>query len=280
MRTKILIVMRLPLLAMAFAFVFVSCDELEDALNLGLTDEEIVEGLKQALDTGLDSAVTSGSAVDGYLKNEAIKVLLPEEVTKLQAEIETGEVLGVISYQDLLDLYVATNPDIDSDPFEELVVAMNRGAEKAATKATPIFVNAITNMSFTDALDILQGDQTAATDYFKTNTSAALISAFQPDVKTALGETAATDIYTGVVNFLDHEEVIGIAPFAITVKVNDYIGKDLNLPQTLDEYATTKAVDGLFYLVGEEEKKIRKDPFRYASDIIQKVFGSDEAQGN
>lgn len=280
MRTKILIVMRLPLLAMAFAFVFVSCDELEDALNLGLTDEEIVEGLKQALDTGLDSAVTSGSTVDGYLKNEAIKVLLPEEVSDLQSEIETGSVnllIGQVSYQTILDAYVATNPDIDSDPFEELIVAMNRGAEKAATKASPIFVDAITNMSFTDALDILQGDETAATDYFKTNTSAALISAFQPDIKTALGETAASDIYSGIVGFLNWSYEPNEL---ISVKVSSLLGVGSDLPETLDEYATTKAVDGLFYLVGEEEKKIRKDPFGYASDIIQKVFGSDEAQGN
>ncbi|WP_422358972.1 DUF4197 domain-containing protein [Reichenbachiella sp.] len=271
--------MKFPLLVTVLAFLFVSCDELESVLDLGLADEEIVSGLKEALDTGLDSAVTSGSAVDGYLKNEAIKVILPEEVTKLQSEIETGEVLGVISYQNLLDAYVATNPDIDTDPFEELVVAMNRGAEKAATKATPIFVDAITSMSFIDALEILQGNETAATDYFKTNTSSALITAFQPDIKTALGETAATDIYSGVVDFLswEHTETILLVP--VTVKVNDYVGKDLNLPETLDEYATTKAVDGLFHLVGEEEKKIRKDPLQYASDIIQKVFSSDEANG-
>lgn len=269
--------MRFPLLITILAFIFVSCDELEEILDQGLTDDEIVAGLKEALDTGLDSAVTSGSAVDGYLKNETIKVFLPEEVTKLESEIATGSVAGVISYQDLLDLYVATNPNINSDPFEELVVAMNRGAESAATKATPIFVSAITDMSFTDALGILQGGETSATDYFKTNTSSALITAFQPDIKIALGETAATDIYSGVVDFLswEHTETILLVP--VTVKVNDYIGKDLDLPETLDEYATTKAVDGLFHLVGEEEKKIRKDPLGYASDIIQKVFSSDEA---
>ncbi|WP_420581663.1 DUF4197 domain-containing protein [Reichenbachiella sp.] len=274
--------MKFPILVTALAFLFVSCEELEDALNLGLSDEEIVEGLKEALDTGLDSAVTSGSAVDGYLKNEAIKVLLPEEVTKLQDEIDAGSInLGftTVSYQQLLDLYVETNQNIDTDPFEELIVAMNRGAEKAATKATPIFVDAITSMSFTDALGILQGGETAATDYFKTKTSTSLISAFQPDIKTALGETAATDIYTGVVDFLNHEETFSLGPLSQTVKVNQYIGKDLNLPETLDEYATTKAVDGLFHLVGEEEKKIRKDPLQYASDIIQKVFTSDEANG-
>ncbi|WP_456462226.1 DUF4197 domain-containing protein [Reichenbachiella sp.] len=272
--------MKFPLLVAVLAFLFVSCDELDEILDLGLSDEEIVEGLKEALDTGLDSAVTSGSSVDGYLKNEAIKVLLPEEVTKLQSEIASGSVAGVISYQDLLDLYVATNANIDTDPFEELVVAMNRGAERAATKATPIFVDAITSMSFTDALGILQGGETAATDYFKTNTSSALITAFQPDIKTALGETAATDIYAGVVDFLswEHTETVLFVP--VTVKVNDYIGQDLSLPETLDEYATTKAVDGLFHLVGEEEKKIRKNPLEYASDIIQKVFGSDEATDN
>lgn len=275
--------MRLVFIAVtvSLSFVFMSCEELEDALDFGLSDDEIVSGLKEALDTGLDSAVTSGSAVDGYLKNELIKVLLPEEVQNLQNEIATGSVspgLGItVSYQTILDAYVATNPKIDDDPFDELVTAMNRGAEKAATKAKPIFVSAIKNMSFTDALNILQGNETAATDYFKSTTSAALITAFQPDIKTALGETAATDIYAGLVTFLNWEYEVGL-PIP-NIKVNNYIGKNLDLPETLDEYATTKAVDGLFYLVGEEEKKIRIDPFGYASDIIQKVFSSDEAQG-
>lgn len=268
--------MRLPLLVMAMAFMFSSCDELEDALNLGLTNEEIVEGLKEALDTGLDSAVTSGSAVDGYLKNESIKVLLPDEVAQLQSEIKNGSTLG-ISHQTIMNAYVALSPEIDTDPFDELIVAMNRGAEKAATKASPIFVRAIKDMSFTDALDILQGDETAATDYFQTNTRSALISTFQPDIKTALGETTATEIYSSIVGFLNWKYEPNVF---ISIDIGQVIGQDLDLPETLDEYATTKAVDGLFYLVGEEEKKIRKDPFGYASDIIQKVFSSDEAQGN
>lgn len=150
-------------------------------------------------------------------------------------------------------------------------MGMNRGAESAATKALPIFGNAITSMSFTDALSILEGGGTSATDYFYNQTNVALFDAFNPDVKSALDATGANQIYTSTVGFLNYEyDPTGLGLTSITP--NEFI--NLDLPATIDGYATTKAIDGLFYLVGEEEKKIRLDPFAWASDIIERVFGS------
>lgn len=263
----------------SLSLLFSSCDEIDlSDLNFGLTEAEISEGLKEALDTGLSSSVASASGTDGYLKNELIKLILPEEVTSLQNEIQTGSVsllgVNVISYQGLLDLYVASSDKIDTDPFDELVTAMNKGAESAASTATPIFTDALTSMSITDALGILQGSETSATDYFKTATSTALIASFKPNITSALGETKALDIYQAIAGFSNYETKVGLT----TLKVSDYIGTEI--PEDIEGYATEKAIDGLFTLVGEEEKKIRANPLDYASAIIQKVFNSSEAQGN
>lgn len=263
-----------------------SCEELNAVLEeTGLTDEEIVEGLKEALSIGTDNSVSSASAQDGYLQNEVIKILLPDQVKSLQTKIETGSISlfgGAVNvpYTTILDAYVAITPELESDPFEELIVAMNRGAEKAADKALPIFGNAITNMTISDGLAILQGDSTAATQYFYDNTNEALFTAFQPEVVAALGDTQASAIYEKTVGFMNYEYTVNYVISSVTFKVSDYLTLEEELPATLDEYATTKAIDGLFTLVGDEEKKIRKDPFAWASDIIARVFGSDEAKGN
>jgi hypothetical protein len=263
----------MPVLFVALSVNF-GCEEL---LETGLSDVEIVDGLKAALDLGLNTSVATASVEDGYLKNEVIKILLPPEVTALQNEIESGSVnLGFISvsYATILDAYVAITPDIESNPFDELLIAMNRGAEQAADKALPIFANSLTSMSVTDALGILQGSETAATDYFYNTTNVALVDAFQPEVKAALDQTKANALYTSLAGFLNYEyTVAGIS----TLRVADLI--DQQIPATLDQYATEKATAGLFHLVGEEEKKIRANPLDWASDIIAKVFGSSEAQG-
>jgi hypothetical protein len=129
-------------------------------------------------------------------------------------------------------------------------------------------------MSFTDALGILQGGETSATDYFYTDTNVALYDAFQPDVKSALDQTKANAIYESVVRFLNYEySVSGLT----TIKVSQYI--NLELPATIDGYATEKAIDGLFFYIGGEEKKIRDDPYAWGNNLIEKVFGSAEAQG-
>ncbi|MTI19994.1 DUF4197 domain-containing protein [Fulvivirga sp. RKSG066] len=258
------------ILACTSILFFASCEELEN----GLSNDEIIRGLKEALNIGLDASVATVSETDGYLKNEIVKILLPPEVKSLQDKVENGyvNVFGInISYSTILDTYIAANPNIDTDPFEELLVAMNRGAEKAANKALPIFGNALTTMTVNDALGILQGSDTSATNYFYNRTNQDLFNAFQPDVKNALDETKANDIYRSLVGFLNYEYSTGFA----SIKVADFI--NVSLPESIDGYATEKAIDGLFYYVGEEEKEIREDPFKWGSDIIEKVFGSPEA---
>lgn len=263
------------------AIIFASCDELEDVLT-GLSDMEIVAGLKEALNVGTESSVNTVSSVDGYLQNELVKILLPPEIQELKNTVDNGAIdLGVTSipYSIIMDAYVAISPNINSDPFEELITAMNRGAESAADKAKPIFVGAITNMSISDGLGILQGGETAATDFFIATTSDALVEAFQPDLTSALGDAKALAIYTDLVGFINYGYDTGL-PFIGTINVSEFIDLGVQLPESIEGYATQKAVDGLFYYVSEEEKAIRDDPFAYGSAIIERVFGSPEAQGN
>ncbi|MEP2024312.1 MAG: DUF4197 domain-containing protein [Reichenbachiella sp.] len=274
------------IIAALIMLIMVGCAELKTILdqNMGLSNQEIVAGLKEALDVGLDKSVTSASAVNGYLKNEAIKLILPQEVKSLQDEINTGSVSLLngavkVPYQKILDTYVSTNPNLDSDPFEELVIAMNRGAEQAAKKAIPIFGEAIRTMSFSDALGILQGGEQSATDYFYSKTKSSLQSAFKPEIKSALDKTNATQIYGSVADFVNYEYEVNYLINTYTIKTRDYL-KSEKLPATLDGYATDKAIDGLFHLIGKEEKKIRANPMDYTSAIIKKVFSSDEAKGN
>ncbi|MEP1095477.1 MAG: DUF4197 domain-containing protein [Cyclobacteriaceae bacterium] len=248
-----------------------SCDLFEGATGPGpLTDAEITQGLREALSIGLDNSVVSASATDGYLKNELIKILLPAEVTDLQTKIQTESVLGgTIPLSTVYNLYIDVENN-GNDLFDDLITGMNRGAESAATKALPIFGNALANMSITDALSILEGNETAATDFFYAETNTALFSAFNPEMKSALDATGANQIYTSTIGFLNYE--YSTAGGLVTLTPNEFINVDL--PATMDEYATTKAIDGLFFLIGEEEKKIRLDPFAWASSIIERVFGS------
>lgn len=270
---------------MLLALFVAGCAELKSIIdqNMGLTNAEIVDGLKKALDVGLDESVTSASAVNGYLKNKAIKLLLPPEVKKLKKELDNGSVSMLngnikVPYSKILDTYVSLDPNLKEDPFDELVVAMNRGAEKAAKKAVPIFGSAIRNMSFSDALGILQGGDRAATDYFYGKTKTDLTTAFKPEIADALVETKATSIYSSVAKFVNYEYEVNYLINTYTIDVSDHL-KTKELPESLDGYATEKAIDGLFYLIGNEEKKIRANPMDYASAIIRKVFSSDEAKG-
>ncbi|MEP1032939.1 DUF4197 domain-containing protein [Ekhidna sp.] len=261
----------LMLVMIAASATLVSCELFEDAVGpLPLSESEIIQGLKEALSIGLDNSVVSASDPGGYLQNEAIKILLPEEVTDLQSKIQTENIAGVVPLSVVYDAYITLEND-GNDLFDELITAMNKGAENAADKALPIFGNAITSMSFDDARGILNGNNTAATDYFYDETNVALFEAFNPDVKTALDGTGAIQIYTDVVGFLNFEyDPTGLG--LSTVSPEDVL--NVNLPESIDEYATNRAIDGLFHLVGEEERKIRDDPFAWGSAIIERVFGS------
>lgn len=199
-----------------------------------LSDEKITSGLKEALQVGTDNAVRSTGRPDGYFGNEAIKVLMPEKLRTL----EKG--LRAIGY----------GPDVD-----EFVLSMNRAAERAAPHAKAIFWDAILELSFEDARQIFSGGDTAATDYFRDKTTDKLVGAFTPVIEEAMDEVGVTRQYN---------QLVGRAR-AIPFLKSELL--DIN------EYVVSKALDGLFYVLAEEERKIRKDPAARITELLKEVFG-------
>ncbi|HXU26549.1 MAG TPA: DUF4197 domain-containing protein [Bacteroidia bacterium] len=201
----------------------------------GLSNEDIIAGLKEALSKGTDNSTASASKVDGYLKNPAIYVPFPPEAEKIKTEL------------------IALGYKAKVDEFE---TSVNRAAEQAATSAAPIFLGAVKNMNVTDGLSILKGADTAATHYLRQNTSATLTTQYHPIVKEALAKSNATSYWASLVGIYNK------IPFV----------KKQN--PDLEGFVTAKALDGLFYLVGQEEAKIRKDPAAQVTDLLKKVFGN------
>jgi hypothetical protein len=200
-----------------------------------LDDGIVVSGLKEALSIGTGNAVSSASMLDGYFKNQMIKILMPEKIQTM------ANVLGKLGYQKQVN---------------DFILSMNRAAEKAAPKAKAYFVNAIKEMSFDDARKILSGGDTAATDYFKSKTSEQLFNEFKPVVSKSMNETGVTRSYKEMIG-----KYMSAVPFASMESLD------------LDQYVTNKSLDGLFYMVGQEEKKIRTDPAARITDLLKKVFG-------
>jgi hypothetical protein len=198
-----------------------------------LTNGEIVDGLKQALSVGTQNAVTYVSKTDGYFSNPQIKIPLPEKIRKAEGILRT----------------VGFGKEVDA--FE---LSMNRAAEKAAPLAVDIFKNAITRMSFTDARQILDGPEDAATTYFKDATSVQLQETFKPIVQQAMADVGVTR------NFQNLNKRLATIPFA------DQLSFDL------DQYTTDKGLDGLFYMLAQEERKIRENPTARVTDLLKKVF--------
>ena len=202
----------------------------------GLSDDEIVNGLKQALEIGTSNAVKTVSQTNGYFKNPRIRIPLPENVKKVEK------------------LLRATGFGRRVDEFE---LSMNRAAERAAPEAKTIFWDAIKQMSFTDARQILDGSDDAATQYFQDKTAGRLQKIFKPITHQAMSEVGVTHSYQSIDN------KIKTIPFA------DQMSFDL------DQYVTDKALSGLYLMLAEEEKKIRQDPAARVTDLLKKVFGSE-----
>lgn len=201
--------------------------------SASLDQKTTVSGLKEALSVGTENAVKSISKVDGYFGNDLIKILLPEKVQQV------ANVVGKLGYQQKVD---------------ELVLSMNRAAESAASKAAPLFVQAIREMTFDDARKILQGGDTAATDFFKGKTSQKLYDQFKPTVVSSMNKVGVAKAYKEM-----------MAPYQST----PFASKD---SMDLDHYVTTKALDGLFTMVAQEEKKIRTNPAARVTDLLKRVF--------
>ena len=200
----------------------------------GLSDAKIGSGLKEALKIGTENAIRFTGKLDGYFRNQAIKILMPE---KLQTMEKTLRAVGL-------------GPQVD-----EFILSMNRAAERAAPAAKQIFWDAIGEMTFQDAKKILSGNRTAATDYFKAKTTDKLTTAFRPIVGEATNEVGVTRQYKELVGGFQS------IPFVKTETVD------------IDQYVTAKALDGLFYVVAQEEKKIRTDPAARVTDLLKEVFG-------
>lgn len=198
-----------------------------------LDNEKIVSGLKEALQVGTEKTVNLTGATDGFLKNEAIKILLP---AKLQSMDKALRLAGF-------------GPQVD-----ELVISMNRAAEQAAPLAKPIFQEAITKMSFDDAKKILNGGDTAATDYFQTKTRDQLTLAFKPQVEQAMNQVGVLSQYNNLIG------QYSALPFMKSPSLD------------INNYVVGKSLDGLFYTLKEEEKNIRANPAARVTDLLKTVF--------
>lgn len=230
--------------ALSLICLLSSCEVAQQVLNQSgvstgpLSSEEIASGLKEALTIGTQNGTNKLSMADGFFADAAVKILLPAEAQKVETTLRS---LGMGSL------------------IDKAILSMNRAAEDAAKSATPIFVNAIKQMTISDALGILQGGESAATNYFKDKTTGALTTSFSPVVHNALQKTEATKYWK-----------------EIFTTYNQFAAKDIN--PDLDAFVTGKAIDGIFYQLSLEEQKIRKDPAARATDLLKKVFGSKEAQ--
>ena len=199
----------------------------------GLSEVKIGDGLKQALRVATEKSVSLTGRPNGYFSNAAIKILMPE---KLQT-VEQG--LRMVGY----------GPQVD-----QFVLSMNRAAEQAAPAAKQIFVDAITSMSFDDAKKILAGGDTAATEFFKTKTTDKLTAAFKPVVDKTMAQTGVVQQYHALIGRFD------AIPFAKSQTFD------------IDGYVTNKALDGLFHVVGEQEKLIRTNPAARTTELLRDVF--------
>ncbi len=209
----------------------------DEALNqqsaAGLSNDKIIAGLKQALQVSTGKAVALTGKPDGFLKNEAIKILLPP---KLQTIGKGIRMFGM------------------GQQVDELEVGMNRAAEQATPQAKRIFIAAVSKMTFADARRILTGSDTAATEYFKSSSTADLTAAFSPVVARPMQRVGVVQQYN---------RLLASAPG----------GSALSGQFDLNKYVVGKTLDGLFLMLGNEEKKIRKDPAAQTTALLREVFG-------
>ena len=221
-------------LVMTGLLVTGSCDEKLGSPGNELSEEQIVNGLKTALKTGTDRAVDTLNQPDGYFRDQAVKIVFPPKAS------EVANKLRDIGAGSLVD---------------NIVKKMNRAAEKAADTAAPIFINAVTNMQFQDARNILEGRDTAATNFFRNNTRSQLFSAFKPDMERSLKEVGAQQAWNDVVTRYNNIPLVGG-----------------NVQTDLATDATNQALEGLFVKLKKEEKRVREDPQARTKDILETVF--------
>ncbi len=201
--------------------------------SLTPSNDDIINGLKEALRLGADSSSKKLSQLDGFFGDAAIKILMPEEAKKMERTLRNVGMGGVV---------------------DKAILSMNRAAENAVNGIGSIFFNAIKQMSITDGLQILRGGDFAATDYLKSTTTKELSEKFKPIIEASLLKVDATKYWKDVFT-----------------AYNRFSNKSVN--SDLTKYVTDKALSGLFYNIGMEEQNIRKNPAAQLTDAIKKVFG-------
>ncbi|HHG85180.1 MAG TPA: DUF4197 domain-containing protein [Bacteroidetes bacterium] len=224
------------LTCLSLVFLGTGCE----GLDTKLSDEEIVEGLKKALEVGTDKSVVATNVLDGFNGNSLIRIPHPPEA---------DNVINVVSGVSLLGQPIGQNA------VDGFVLKLNRAAEDATDEAKPIILSAITSMTIVDGLNILKGADDAATQFLRTSTYADLKVAFRPDIEQSLNTVGAQTAYGEIVTIYN------------TISSNP-------ANPDLADYTTGKALDGLFTLIAQEELNIRQNPSARISDILIKVFGS------
>ena len=235
--------MKRIVLLSALTLVFSSCDVLQEIVDTSLsqpaalTSGEIASGLKQALEFGITEGATKLSQQDGYFKS-AYKILLPPEARKVTEKLKS--IPGFTNVENII------------------LEKINRGAEDAAKKAAPIFKNAITSMTFNDALGILMGNQNAATRYLQNATTNQLYAEFNPVIAESLDKFSARKYWADAVNAYNK--------IPLVEKANP----------DLDDYVTKQALTGLFSMVEKKEIEIRTNIASRTTDLLKKVFAKQD----
>ena len=230
------------ILILAVAISLSSCAEMQQVLNQfpqtqGIGGVDIAGGLKEALNNGISKQVTKLTTTDGFYRNEAVKILLPEELRKVDAGLRR---IGLSSLAD------------------EGLKVLNRAAEDAVKEATPIFVDAVRNMTFMDARSILMGNESSATNYLQNSTSTALYGKFNPVIKNSFTKVGADKVWTNIITKYNSIPLVN--------KVNP----------DLTDYVTNQALNGVFKMVAVEEKNIRTNISSRTSVLLQKVFAMQD----
>ena len=213
-----------------------ACGELQQVVNQFpgvVTDEEIAQGLRQALDFGIEKQVDKLTELDGFYKNELVKILLPQQLQKVD------KTLRDIGLGNLAD---------------EGLKLLNRAAEKAVKESTPIFVDAVKGITFTDARDILLGNDSAATSYLQNKTQSALYTKFSPVINSSLSEVGATEAWKNIITKYNS--------LPLTTDVNP----------DLTDYVTNEALKGVYTMIAVEEKEIRTKVSSRTTQLLQRVF--------
>jgi hypothetical protein len=197
------------------------------------TERKVANGLKEAIEIGIKNAITQVSNIGGYYKNPNIKISLPDKIQKVDWVLRNA----------------GYGPQLDQ--FE---LSMNRAAEAAAPKAEFIFMESIKHMTFKDAKEILHGSDDAATQYFRKNNEAKLTELLKPIIQSTMSEAEVTKRYQEIFTQVEHVPFVNLSGFS------------------LDDYVTANALDGLFFMIAQQEKEIRNNPQARVTELLKEIF--------